>query len=610
VIARALVLALCAHPALAQDEDAPQLRGSEGPLDNAAFLPVHEAANAALARADSRIATAGLLTRQIDASGERAWTEVFDDWHSALRDSRAGEMVAPEPRDGALARPSPWPDADGTSDAKLDRRRDGVEAAVLRRLAAIAPQARALWRARFEPLAEQRLQRAGNDVAELATIERIFPATLTAARAAIRLSDVELERARPDAASTWIERARAHAARLDGNGTSLEPALASRAQAIERELSASIPSDESALWRTATHIAPVSEVLIDEGAAHYPHAAFDPGLGLRAGMCFLDGGKARSRFRRSSSARASIKSGWCWSSSRAARASRSPLRRNCSSPSACNPPNGSGPIEPPGWPLLPASDGRAIVTTIGRCDAAQLLPNSLACVEFEGNAASATTPTLDLRWAWYGGKRVAGPGASESEPLEGATFEFQPGPLLRGGDVFALVREFVAPPKKDAPALADAGSEIKSSVVALDLATGALRWKCELGKGVEIQRGRMRLFAGGIPPTSAQPLAWIRGRLFAGTDTGFATLLDAVDGRVAWGFRCRRRDPERRTWTGARPPVAPDETTLVWGAPDSDHLYWLRGEPDLDGEGILRRAPRRAREARSWSPATATKWSC
>lgn len=131
-------------------------RGTEGPLDNDAFLPADAEASSALALADRRLSELGASAP--DESNRRAWLELLEGLHLALRDSATGDMVAALPQ-GSAGVPA-WPDPDGTADPKLDRRRDGVEIAVRRRLRALHPLARALWSERYGTLGEERLARA------------------------------------------------------------------------------------------------------------------------------------------------------------------------------------------------------------------------------------------------------------------------------------------------------------------------------------------------------------------------------------------------------------------------------------------------------------------
>ena len=50
--------------------------------------------------------------------------------------------------------------------------------------------------------------------------------------------------------------------------------------------------EPSELWSNATRAVAVGELMIDEAAARLPKGAFEPGLGARPGLCFLDGGLA------------------------------------------------------------------------------------------------------------------------------------------------------------------------------------------------------------------------------------------------------------------------------------------------------------------------------
>jgi hypothetical protein len=181
-----------------------------------------------------------------------------------------------------------------------------------------------------------------------------------------------------------------------------------------------------------------------------------------------------------------------------------------------------------------------------------------------------------------------------------ARVEFQPGPLIVGSTVYVVAREFLRSVTDDAAAIdfaPTAADEIRSWLCAFDLESGDLRWQCDLGKGTEIQRERGRFVQSGTGTASAQPPVQCGSFVFAGTHTGLGALVEAVDGRVAWTLKNRRRDPEHGAWTGARPvyeanPAEQASACVLWAPADSDRLYWLRAAPDLDGAGLMLHPPR------------------
>ncbi|MGB0333688.1 MAG: hypothetical protein ACPGPE_17910, partial [Planctomycetota bacterium] len=178
----------------------------EGPLRNSTPLPDQNIAAAALRKGDEAWG-ASLLASEADRDSARV--RAFDGWRKALLLSSAG--------DGIRLLPDP--------DARLDwlpdpnrthaRRSEDAAVAVQRRLAAISTGARSAWVARFAPGAEAALRRELSreplSPAGLTEVERTFPCTLAACRAALALADLELEEGRPVSATVWVTRATRHA---------------------------------------------------------------------------------------------------------------------------------------------------------------------------------------------------------------------------------------------------------------------------------------------------------------------------------------------------------------------------------------------------------------
>jgi hypothetical protein len=191
---RVLSLLLLAATFDGAQEDAPSGLGLETPLRNDLVLPIHARAQAEMER------------------GDRAWSRAergaaFDAWRAALETSAAGDSVTPA--SGDPGQPHPFPTVDGSD----HRRSEGVAYAVLRRLAAVSPEDRAAWRARFAPLSESAIEEAGADRRRLARLERDLPLTEGALRAALRLFDLDFEAGRPLSAAAWCGRRRSRCSR-------------------------------------------------------------------------------------------------------------------------------------------------------------------------------------------------------------------------------------------------------------------------------------------------------------------------------------------------------------------------------------------------------------
>ncbi|MDF1801164.1 MAG: hypothetical protein P1V81_18510, partial [Planctomycetota bacterium] len=154
------------------------------------------------------------------------------------------------------------------------------------------------------------------------------------------------------------------------------------------------------------------------------------------------------------------------------------------------------------------------------------------------------------------------------EDLEGA--EFQPGPAAWGDRLLVSARTL--------------DGELRHHLLALDLATGEPLWSRLVAKGSEVsdQRGG-RFSQGGFPLGAAPPLELVEGAVFVGTHLGVGALYDAVDGRLLWAFKNRRRAPGEPGWSGLRPltsgPHDGQAPSIAWAPADSDFLYQLVAGP-------------------------------
>lgn len=570
-------------------QDTP-LRLGEGPLDNAAFLPLDEGATSALARADAL--HAALEGVSYDESSARRWREVFDLWHVALRDAAVGAVCPALPSAGGAQASRLFDDPDGTAAPAADRRRDGVEAVVLRRVLRLDAATRAAWTRAQAPLAEEARTLAQRRPTQLAEVERRFPATLAAARSALELCDLEFEAARPRIAARWLERARLHSQSAPDAPASFTRALDERAQWIAGE--SAPPSGAPPLrLMDATRLEPAGMYVLEDGRRRGGlRARSEPGLFVRPGLAFLDDKRALVHFATSEQSESLA----LYDFELGLQVARTDLTQLLRDRGLA-----VGPLlealEPPGWPLAIATAGDGAVLTVGRRGSSR--GNALVCLELGPNIDPQGPPLLRLRWLWFDGRQLAGPGlASEGASGRFDACEFQPGVAVDAERVLVTVREYDLDEQAgDFNARESSSAQIRTWVAALDLTSGALVHRTWLGRGLEIQRSAGRFFGARSPAASSAPIAVANGRALITSHTGFSALVDALDGRVLWALRTRRRPSEERRWTGG--PAFHDAGERAWAlAPaDSDQLYWLRDDADLDGAGLFRAPPRESDEA-------------
>ncbi len=535
---------------------APDELSREGPLQNETVLQT-------LAPAQTEIERGDHAWRQADELG------AIEAWRRALEVSATGDAVALLPSDPKDA--PAWPDEERTA----ERRTEGVEYAVLRRLAAVGESARAAWRARFAAPAELALSRALDELRWLARVEREWPLTQAGARAALTLADMALEAGDVEGAAAWLERAARHARDA---WRELEAAVDRRAAlvvSLTPGTSAQPAGPET--WTSARSLVPKGAVRL-AGRRPSPRSPWELPLGrtIDPGWAFLDDGSlviVAPLMLVRVAADAHVERFPTWSTL----GLTDDLQPYFSPASA-------------GWPLCATTDGTRCFWVEGR--ASDDRDNALAALSFD----RAGQPRVRWLLAMDG---LTGPDAGAPVTREALLgpghWALQPGPELAGRRLFVQARQWN-----------EAGEEGASTserlwLCCLDSESGALRWKSELGRPSDlvVDRGR-RPMASAFTATPGMPLARVGSRIFVGTNAGFCALVDAVDGRLAWAFKNRRRDASDAGWPGTRRPrveiAAGGRKVIHWAAFDSDVAYALRGEPDL-GEGVLAQPPRRRGEA-------------
>lgn len=566
-----------------QESSAPAA-GREGPLQNDALVAGSIEVARLLAGGDAalgRLSAAALAGQARPSDAERlALVAATDGWTQALAAAAPGEPVPLDlgawlPADGFR-----WPDPEGSA----GRRWEALEYALLRRLLLGPPALRELWRERQGPAALESLALAGERAAGLARVEHLHPGTSGASLAALRLFELDLERGLPELGRSWLERARLHA-QVCGDAELLA-AVARRESFLAAQAPAARPP---APWESASRLRAA-------GPAHVlppPEASSQRSWPASPSLAFLSAGRV-----------ALVLPDVVWVVDPGGRSRGFEPGVFVESLGIAPPPPIGGPDS--SWLLAPATDGERLFLAVGRAGGrataetgAAGRSNMLACL-----LPPAGVGLPELVWALGPEEHVA-PGAPRvplAEVLGPGMWEFQPGPLLLGATLVVQARQWLLEQRGERLEVASP-SEARLWVLALDAATGGLRWKRFLGRGTEVvSELGSRLRRQGLVRTAAQPLAAQDGRVLAGTNLGLALLLDLCDGRLVWSFANRRHDPGAPGWRCLRPPPLVEgregEPGLaIWAPSDSDHAYWLRLAPDLDGRGLLAHPPHPQGEA-------------
>lgn len=495
----------------------------EGAFDRGATVQLDTRAAEALARGDAAWAALAHPASAVELA------PVFDAWRGALAESAPAALVQ------AVAT-ALEPDVDGS----LDRRSEGIERAVERRLERLAAAELAAWTQRFDALALEALQAAGSSEEGLERVARDHPRTRGALRAHLALGDfafergalvrarTELERARPSLAIAARDEIEAHARRVAVVG-----AASARHDELDRPRASSETQRESrrdALAR-ANGFGDVTSIELPlEVAARWIVPGIAP---LASGGCVVqhDG---------------------------IVHVVRDGIARGFDARTACEAeqvawPDAFGNERAP-WPCEPAVEGAHLAIVAGRANEGD--GNALALFELvDGGPRFAWVRTHDA-WAFAGERRdVAG-------ELGDGRAEFQPGPRIVGDLVLVQVRL--------APSVDGQEERTEAVCAAFELRSGALAWRRSLVSNAPIEALGRDLAAGPVATGLAPPPLAIDGlAAFVATDLGVAAVLDAADGRVAWLARGRRRAGDAGAFErGAAFVVAPGR--LVWAPGDAE----------------------------------------
>ncbi|QDU84636.1 hypothetical protein Pla163_17470 [Planctomycetes bacterium Pla163] len=542
----------------------------EGSLGNATRVPVDETATRALAAADE------ILAAVRESDGDTRPIGAFFDALLAA--------VGPGPHVAASAERRPVPAAAPPGTAlEPDRIFEDPACAFARRIAWLDADERSAWRAHTRALGERALARAGADPVRLAGIERHLPGTEFALVATLRLVDLETASGRAARASGWLRRAGEGLVLLEDDAQLAAPfaaAIERRAAALDaliaaaRSSPARRPSDAASTWNA---VESTGAVLITDSLGPSSRAAgLDPGVGLFNGLVALDDGR------------------WCVQSAGRVHLVDVDVPRVVGrfepalllEPTIGSPPFPYPTSEAPGWHLVPATDGRDLLLVEGRSRGRASGSNALLRVAPppRERAVTGTTPeeALLARAVWArsagGHARVDG----TVVPLEElAGVEFQPGPLVLGGDTCVVSRRRGV-------------GEVEAGIDVLEWRTGDVRAQRVLAVGRELEPEDARPGAA-VGRSANSPLSADGTRVLLSTNLGLVALVDSLDGRLIWALRTQRRaydsDARGRGWTGIR--AVHDGSHWYCAPADSDHLYTLPQGPwiaELVGPALGARA--------------------
>lgn len=589
-----------AHGPLHRSESAPLDRAQDEPaqefdlpLGHTTPLPSSRPAEEALARGDE----AWREAHQSQPPTESLKRRAVDAWQGALGVSHPG--------DGArFIRES----------GDLPRRSDGVSEAVLHRLWRHGATAEVLWRTRFAPGASAAFELARSASPEdaealLARVEWEFPLTTHAARAAIALADLALEAGRPSAAGAWLARAERHLVATDPD--TFEAAIGRRRRAQRTELERSSRGLDHTAPQPALRELPAGDAppppTAPRLAEHHriiglTRAANDPfGRGLPSGAAFLADGSVLVQ---SALALMLLTPG-------VEGANMEPTRGTVGKLLGTSRAVVRAAASAGGWTSLPATDGRLVALVVGRAERPRQfldldippMGNVLAVVRRGDerrpiepvwtlkNGAVVYAPTPENANA-IGPERLAPLGSGVPVPgwTSGIGWEFQPGPVLADGTVYALARGLGDPTSEE-----DHADEVR--LFAMDALTAEVLWSREVTGERGLASDRRRGDAGAFAVTTA-PLSIERrsGTLIVGTNVGLLAAYDVADGRLLWAVRNQRASAAADGWPGSRPallvedPVhSPAAPAVAWCTPfGSNYAYALPAgaiAPDVAASG-------------------------
>lgn len=554
-VAACAVLVFAARGALAQSDT---------------FVPLHEEARDDLAIGDRA------LQRARGSQSTRDWNETFDAWQSALERTTVGDRV---PLAVQQESDEVWLDTEGN----FARRSEGVAVAVLSRLTRLTQEERRGWRERFGELASNRLLEAPYAAGPLANLERNLPATRAAAIACLRLADLALEGARPESAKTWLERARQHTA-LAALDAPFAEAFAQRDEFV----ATLAPERVVEPWERASKLEEIREVDLRARTIGTPPKGSGFDRGLISGGVFLDDG--RFVVHHPLAVFVVEESGITGPIFEPRKLLEAFPRQS----GATFAPSGQA------WPLDPTTDGHDLYFVLGR---AIVAGNTSAVCRLTPPPAVGEAASLAWVLSTHGHADADQKITRLSTLLEPGTWEFQPGPKIFESLLIVQARQWL--PVGEGAATSVDTSRPRCWVLALDIETGFPVWTRFLGKGSDVQQDFGTRFGGARPAAPAQPVALQGNRAFCATGVGLGVCLTLPDGRIEWSFSPKRRDSEQHGWVRAhRPGFVRGEagTSILWGPPDSDELYWLRASADLGGDGLETFLPAPIRNARAVVP--------
>ncbi len=593
----------CIGPALG-----PLLGPDEGPLRNSSPLPDQQVAAAALRVGDDAW-DASLIAGEADRDSARV--RAFDAWRNALLLSNAGDglrlLTDPDARRAWL------PDPDRTH----VRRSEDAAVAVQRRLTAIPREARVAWIQRFSASAEaalrRELERLGVSMTGLGSVERTYPATLAACRAALAMADLELEEGHPFEATVWVDRAQRHAdlgetAWGSEAAAAARAATASRRGAIEAQRADTFIGDHSRPQaafpgpQSTTADPPALRLETSFRLTGISRTPDEPlGRGLGSGMAVFRDGSLLIQGAYGLVLAGQVDGGW-----------KVHLRQRPDVLFGTNRPIVRASASAGGWKSYPACDGDLAALVFGRGDRRR--PFLDIKVPPAGNMLGVfghlpREQALEPLWVLRDGYKVQRPSPkTEADDEPGAApvggssrlvagwdfgrgWEFQPGPVMVDGAVFVLARGMGDSTHEGS----DHADEVR--LIKLDANSGDVLWAREVtterGLIDPAMRGRAGSFA-----TTTMPLTVDRatGHLLVGTNVGVVSAYDVADGRLAWAIRTQRRRASERGWPGSRPPLLVGET--AWATPfDSEFAYALPAGPAPLNGSLFAEPPRARRGA-------------
>lgn len=603
---------LLAAPLLAA-QDYPDL-----PLGPPAPLPTARAAEESMAAGDQAWVRS-LRAPEGDRAGLRR--TAFDAWQRALATTEAGAAIAlelPAVEDSPFYLEAAW----GPS-----RAAEGVQDGVLRRLSTLPKADVRTWIERFGAPARAALANAmatapDQAAARLGAVERRFPLTRAAVTAGLGCLDLALEEGRLEIAASWATKVTRQLELIrSGPGAdwldAADASLGARQDALEGALARVYRGSDHTRARTtapygSAPAAAVPELQPMDSAriAGIERSASDPfGRGLPSGLAVLNDGSLIVQGAPGLMLAETITDEGALKYARGRTGETLGVGRVFPRATAS-----AG-----GWSSLPATDGVHVAIVAGRAER----PRPFLDLEIPptGNVLGLVVRGTDARpirplWVLRDGRVLRDP-APSSGPIVpdqlaphgssvaaegwdlGLGWEWQPGPVVAGGVIYALAR-----------GLGDAGDESADHagevrLFALDLDTAAVLWSrevtSELGRSDDRGRGEAAAFA-----VTTMPLAIHRpsGTLFVGTNAGLACAFGAAEGRLLWSVRTQRTGNTKDGWPGSQSPlvVQPgqiDASSRVWMTPlGSEFAYALVAGPwPLGAESPLAEAPRPRRGA-------------